>query len=69
MMDIIVTGVSQSGKTSLRKVIFEKKYPYETVFNDPTNKLENLHVESLGYCNLNFTEFPSTFYFNKSSIE
>ena len=69
MMDIIVTGVSQSGKTSLKKVIFEKKYPYETVFNDPTNKLENLHVESLGYCNLNFTEFPSTFYFNKSSIE
>ena len=69
MMDIIVTGVSQSGKTSLRKVIFEKKYPYETVFNDPTNKLENLHVESLGYCNLNFTEFPSTFFFNKSSIE
>jgi Ras-related GTP-binding protein C/D len=68
-MDIIVTGVSQSGKTSLKKVIFEKKYPYETVFNDPTNKLENLHVESLGYCNLNFTEFPSTFYFNKSSIE
>jgi Ras-related GTP-binding protein C/D len=68
-MDIIVTGVSSSGKTSLRKVIFEKKYPYETVFNDPTNKLENLHVESLGYCNLNFTEFPSTFLFNKSSIE
>ena len=69
MMDIIVTGVSQSGKTSLKKVIFEKKYPYETVFNDPTNKLENLHVESLGYCNLNFTEFPSTFYFNKSSVD
>jgi len=67
MMDIIITGVSQSGKTSLKKVIFEKKYPYETVFNEPTKLPENLHVESLGYCNLNLTEFPSTFNFVKCS--
>ena len=69
MMDIIVTGVSQSGKTSLKKVIFEKKYPYETVFNEPTKTPENLQVESLGYCNLNLTEFPATFTFEKCSDE
>ena len=69
MMDIIITGVSQSGKTSLKKVIFEKKYPYETVFNEPTKSPENLQVESLGYCNLNLTEFPSTFSFDKCSEE
>ena len=69
MMDIIITGASQSGKTSLKKVIFEKKYPYETVFNDPTKTPEKLQVESLGYCNLNITEFPSTFTFEKCSDE
>ena len=65
MMDIIITGASQSGKTSLKKVIFEKKYPYETVFNEPTKAPEKLQVESLGYCNLNLTEFPYTFTYEK----
>ena len=69
MMDIIITGVSESGETSLRKVIFEKKYPYETVFNEPTKQPENLHVESLGYCDLNLVEFPSTFTHEKCSPE
>ena len=69
MMDIIITGVSQSGKTSLKKVIFEKKYPYETVFNEPTKAPEKLQVESLGYCNLNLTEFPSTFTYQKCTDE
>ena len=68
-MDIIITGVSQSGKTSLKKVIFEKKYPYETVFNEPTKQAERLQVESLGYCNLNLTEFPSTFSSEKINEE
>ena len=69
MMDIIITGTSQSGKTSLKKVIFEKKYPYETVFNEPTKQPENLQVESLGYCDLNLTEFPSIFTFDKCNDE
>ena len=60
-MDIIITGASKSGKTSIKKVIFEKKYPYETVFNEPTDKPESLQVESLGYFYLNLTEFPSSF--------
>ena len=64
MMDIITTGVSKSGKTSIRKVVFDKRYPNETVFNEPTNKAENLQVESLGYSYLNLTEFPSSFSFN-----
>ena len=69
MLDIIITGVSESGKTSLKKVIFEKKYPYETVFNEPTKQPENLHVESLGYCDLNLVEFPSSFTHEKCSSE
>lgn len=60
-MDIIISGASKSGKTSIKKVIFEKKYPYETFFNEPTNKPESLQVESLGYFYLNITEIPSTF--------
>ena len=69
MMDIIITGTSQSGKTSLKKVIFEKKYPYETVFNEPTKQPEKLQVESLGYCDLNLTEFPATFTYEKCNEE
>ena len=61
MMDIIITGCSKSGKTSIRKVVFDKKYPNETIFNEPTNKPENIQVESLGYSYLNLTEFPSSF--------
>ena len=60
-MDIIITGASKSGKTSIKKVIFEKKYPYETVYNEPTDKPESLQVDSLGYFYLNLTEFPSSF--------
>jgi len=60
-MDIIITGASKSGKTSIKKVIFEKKYPYETVYNKPTEYPESLQVDSLGYFYLNLTEFPSSF--------
>ena len=60
-MDIIIAGASKSGKTSIKKVIFEKKYPYETVYNEPTDKPESLQVDSLGYFYLNLTEFPSSF--------
>jgi Ras-related GTP-binding protein C/D len=60
-MDINITGSSKSGKTSIKKVIFEKKYPYETVYNESTDKPENLQVDSLGYFYLNLTEFPSSF--------
>ena len=60
-MDIIITGSSKSGKTSIKKVIFKKNYPYETVYNEPTDKPESLQVDSFGYFYLNLTEFPSSF--------
>ena len=60
-MDIIIAGSSKSGKTSIKKVIFKKNYPYETVYNEPTDKPESLQVDSFGYFYLNLTEFPSSF--------
>ena len=60
-MDIIIAGLSKSGKTSIKKVIFKKNYPYETVYNEPTDKPENLQVDSFGYFYLNLTELPSSF--------
>ena len=60
-MDIIIAGTSKSGKTSIKKVIFKKNYPYETVYNEPTDKPESLQVDSFGYFYLNLTEFPSSF--------
>ena len=67
MMDIIITGTSESGKTSIKKVTFEKNYPYETVFNGKTVEPEKLNVKSMGFCELNIIEFPSTFSFDKST--
>ena len=51
MMDIVITGASKSGKTSIKKVVFEKMSPYESVFNETTEKAEEFKVESLGFVN------------------
>lgn len=68
-MDIIITGTSQSGKTSIKKVVFEKMSPHESVFNEKTERIENFHVESMGCCKINVTEFPSTYSFDKTNEE
>ena len=69
MMDIVITGASKSGKTSIKKVVFEKMSPYESVFNETTEKAEEFKVESLGYCKLKVTEFPTNFFYEKSNDE
>lgn len=68
-MDIVITGTSKSGKTSIKKVLFEKMSPYESVFNETTEKPETYTVQSLGCCELNVTEFPATFCFDKCNDE
>ena len=68
-MDILITGISKSGKTSIKKVVFEKIPPNETVYNETTENLEIFNVETLGFCKLNIIEFPSTFKYEKANDE
>ena len=69
MMDIVITGTSKSGKTSIKKVVFEKMPPCQSKYIEPTETPETFNVETLGYCKLNVTEFPSTFNYEKCNEE
>ena len=60
-MDIIIMGTSKSGKTSIKRVVFDKMSPHESVFNEPTTQIDSLQVDNLGYAKLTVTEFPSNF--------
>ena len=62
MINIIFTGLS-SGKTSIKKVIFDKIPPYEVELNKEANHYYKSQLYSFGYCQMNITEFPSSYSF------
>jgi Ras-related GTP-binding protein C/D len=66
-MEIILMGLPKSGKTSIKKVVFEKVSPHESEF-DSTQSIETFKVESLGYTTLTVREFPSNFNFDKAPL-
>ena len=68
-MEIIIMGASGSGKTSIKKVVFEKLSPYESVFNTPTNKIESFTNEQMGFVKITVTEYPGSFSPEKASPE
>ena len=68
MFQIIISG-SLSGKTSIKKVIFDKLPPYELELNKQKNKKYANQLYSFGYCKLNIIEFPSTFSFSNNLKE
>ena len=39
-MSLVIMGTKLSGKTSIRKVVFEKMSPHETIFIESTTKIE-----------------------------
>ena len=59
VFQIILCGLS-SGKTSIKRVIFDKIQPYEVELNKTSNQYFNSKIYSFGYCKLNITEFPSS---------
>lgn len=67
MMDIIIMGTSKSGKTSIKRVVFDKMSPHESVFNEPTTQIDSLQVDNLGYAKLTVTEFPSNYIGDKGT--
>jgi Ras-related GTP-binding protein C/D len=68
-MDIILMGTPKSGKSSIKKVVFEKIFPHETTYIPPTLEIETLEVKSIEYCTLNIYEIPYTFKYNKKTPE
>ena len=62
MIQVIFTGLS-SGKTSIKKVIFDKIPPYEVELYKDTkpNQYYKSQIYSYGYCKMNITEFPSSY--------
>jgi len=69
MFNIILAGISGSGKTSIKSVTFDKRYPQDTIYNPITYKLESYPIETLGICNLNLIEFPGTFSYESITEE
>ena len=68
MFQIIIAG-SLSGKTCIKKVIFDKIPPYELELNKQKNKEYGSQLYSFGYCKLNIIEFPSSFSFSNNLKE
>ena len=52
MFHIILTGLF-SGKTSIKKVIFDKIAPHEVELDKQINHEYQSHLYSFGYCKLN----------------
>jgi Ras-related GTP-binding protein C/D len=61
-------GLSKCGKTSIKKVVFEKMSPHESVFLEPTQTIESYKVENLGYSSLMIRDFPHNYNFDKAPI-
>ena len=51
-------GTQKSGKTSIRKIVFEKMSPNKSIFNQSTSKIETIQIEIVRNCKLSITEFP-----------
>ena len=65
-MEIIHMGFSKSGKTSIKKVVFEKMLPHESVFLEPTQNIENYKVDNLCYTTGIVRDFPKNYNFDKA---
>jgi len=59
-------GLSNAGKTSIKKVVFEKMLPHESVFLEPTQNIENFKVENLCYTTGYVRDFPKNYNFEKA---
>jgi Ras-related GTP-binding protein C/D len=69
-MDILIMGLSKCGKSSIKKVVFEKLSPHEAIFLEPTMNIETFKVENLGYSSLYVRDYPPNYNFDSApSIE
>ena len=65
MFQIIFSG-HLSGKTSIKKLIFDKIPPHFSELNEQVSKEYDNKLYSFGYCKLNIIEFPSSYSFKNN---
>ncbi len=67
-MDIMLMGCHKAGKTSIKKVVFEKLSPHESVFLETTNNIEVYKLENFCYTCIVLRDYPHDYNFEKASI-
>lgn len=69
-MDIILAGLSKVGKTSIKKVVFEKMSPHESVYLDTEANIESYTLDNLCYTSLVVRDYPYNYKFDSpTSLE
>lgn len=66
-MDIILTGLSKSGKSSIKKVVFEKMSPHESVYLETSNSIESITLDNIGYNSVIIRDYPFNYRFDNNS--
>ncbi len=66
-MDIIITGLSKVGKSSIKKVVFEKMTPHESVYLETSNIIESCSLENLGYTYLVVRDYPFNYRYENAN--
>ena len=65
--DIIIAGLDKVGKTSIKKVVFEKMPPHESVYLETSSNIENYTLDNLVYTSLVVRDYPSNYKFDTSN--
>ncbi len=65
--DIIIAGLSKVGKTSIKKIVFEKITPPETKYLDTSEKIDSFTLDNLVYTSASIRDFPSNYNFDRIS--
>jgi Ras-related GTP-binding protein C/D len=66
-MDIIITGLSKVGKSSIKKVVFEKMSPHESVYLETSNIIESCSLDNLGYTYLVVRDYPFNYRYENAN--
>mmetsp|Transcript_37320 Transcript_37320/g.38724 ORF Transcript_37320/g.38724 Transcript_37320/m.38724 type:complete len:338 (+) Transcript_37320:20-1033(+) len=63
-IDIILAGQSKVGKSSIKKVVFEKMSPHESVYLETCSSIESYTLDNLGYTSLIVRDYPYNYKFD-----
>lgn len=66
-MDIIFAGLTKVGKTSIKKVVFEKMPPHESVYLETCSNIESYTLDNLGYTSLVVRDYPFNHKFDSTN--
>jgi Ras-related GTP-binding protein C/D len=65
--DIIIAGLAKVGKSSIKKIVFEKITPPETKYLDTSERIESFVLDNMVYTSATIRDFPSNYNYDKIS--